>query len=276
MWIGTQRGLEKFDRKNNLFTHYQYAANNKQSLSNNNIYSIMEGANGNLWVSTAGGLNYYDKKTNTFTAYTERDGLPDNLIVGMLQDRHGNLWISSNKGLTRFNTINKTFRNFNSSDGLQNNSFSPKAQYQTPEGEMFFGGVNGINSFHPDSIRENSFVPPVVFTDLQILNKPVSFGKGDPITQPINEAKEITLSYGQSVFTIEFAALNFTHSEQNQYGYKLDGFDKDWSYVGNKRTATYTNLAPGTYVFKVIASNNDGIWNKEGTSIKIIITPPFG
>ncbi len=274
-WIGGDKGLYLFDRAGGKFIYYQHDPKNKYSLNNNTVYSIMEDQSGNLWLGTAGGLNFFDCKTKTFTAYTEKEGLPNNTVWSTRQDDHGNLWISTNMGISRFNPATKVFRNYTVNDGLQSNAFKAKASFQSPGGEMFFGGVNGFNTFYPDSIKDNDFVPPVYITGFQVFNKPVGIGNYSPLKQSINEVKEITLSYQQSVFTIEFAALNFTQPGQNKYAYKLDGFDDQWNYAGNKRTATYTNLDPGTYVFKVKGSNNDGIWNETGASVTIIIRPPF-
>ncbi|MEO5890074.1 MAG: two-component regulator propeller domain-containing protein [Ferruginibacter sp.] len=274
-WIGGDKGLDLFDRKTNNFVHHQHDPNNKRSLSNNSVYAILEDHTGNLWLGTAGGLNFYDIKANAFTAYTEKDGLPNNTIWAIQQDPKGNLWLSTNKGLSKFNPSAKTFRNYTTSDGLQSNTFKLKASYQSPAGEMFFGGVNGFNSFYPDSIKDNDFIPPVYLTDFQIFNKTLGIGGSSPLKQAPDEAKEITLFHHQSVFSIGFAALNFTQPERNMYAYKLEGFDKDWTYAGNKRSATYTNLDPGTYTFKVKGSNNDGVWNEAATSVKITILPPF-
>ncbi|MEJ7587599.1 MAG: two-component regulator propeller domain-containing protein [Ferruginibacter sp.] len=274
-WIGGDKGLDLFDRKANNFLHHQNDPKNKHSISNNSVYAIMENDMGNLWLGTAGGLNFYDIKTKIFTAYTEKDGLPNNTVWGIQQDRHGNLWLSTNKGLSKFNPSTKRFRNYTISDGLQSNTFKPKASYQSPGGEMFFGGENGFNSFYPDSIKDNDFIPPVYFTGLQVFNKPVGIGGDSPLKQAASEVKEITLFYRQSVFTIEFAALNFTQPERNSYAYILEGFDKEWNDAGNKRSATYTNLNPGTYTFKVKGSNNDGVWNEKGAEVKITILPPF-
>jgi signal transduction histidine kinase/ligand-binding sensor domain-containing protein len=275
VWLGGDRGLYFFEKSTGKFIQYQHEPKNKNSLSNNTVYSILEDPESNLWVGTAEGLNFFDTRKKTFTTFTEKDGLPNNTIWSIQQDHHGNLWISTNNGLCRFNPSTKTFRNYTISDGLQNNAFKAKASYQSPAGEMFFGGVNGFNTFYPDSIKDNDFIPPVYFTDFQIFNKPVAIGGNSPLKQSVNEVKEITLSYKQSVFTIEFAALNFTQPGENRYAYKLEGFDNYWNYAGKKRTATYTNLNPGTYTFKVKGSNNDGVWNETGTSVKIIITPPF-
>jgi hypothetical protein len=161
-------------------------------------------------------------------------------------------------------------------DGLQNNEFKRNACARTREGFVYFGGVDGFNVFHPDSIHDNTFVPPVYITDLQIFNKSVVVGEKDsPLKADVSETKKITLTYEQSVFSFEFVALNYTLAAKNQYAYMLENFDKDWNYVGKQRKATYTNLDPGEYVFRVKASNNDGVWNETGTSVVITITPPF-
>lgn len=275
LWIGGDRGLDLFNRDTKEFTHYQYDPNNKSGISSNYIYSIMEDKAGNLWLGTSNGLNYFNRKANSFINITEKDGLPSNLICGTLMDHHGNLWISSNKGLSCYNPVTRTFRNYDVNDGLQSNTFKPKSCFQSNAGEMLFGGVNGFNSFFPDSIKENSYVPPVYLTGFLVFNKPVCPGGGSSLTQSINEVKEIRLPYSHSVFTFEFAALNFTQPGQNKYSYKLQGFDHEWSAPDLRRSATYTNLNPGTYIFEVKGSNNDGVWNKKATSVKIIILPPF-
>jgi signal transduction histidine kinase/ligand-binding sensor domain-containing protein/DNA-binding response OmpR family regulator len=274
--VGTEFGLDIFDRKSNQFIHYRNQPGNPQSLGNNMVESMFKDHAGNTWLGTAVGLNLFDEKNKKFTAYTEKDGLANNMMAGILEDNHGNLWISSNQGLTKFNPVSKVCRIYNTSDGLQGNEFKSRSVYKAPDGEMFFGGPNGFNSFYPDSIRDNDFIPPVFLTDFQLFNKQVFVGdRNDILQQGINETKEITLSYKQSVFTIEFAALNYVLPEKNQYAYKLEGFDKDWNLIGNKRSATYTNLDAGDYTFRVMGSNNDGLWNKNGTVVKIIITPPF-
>lgn len=277
VWVGMglNSGLDFFDRKNNHFIHYRHDPNDKHSISNNIVFSITEDRQGNIWIGTDNGLNCYDKRTKRFTSYTEKDGLANNVIYGILEDKHGNLWLSSNKGISKFNPVTKVCSNYDVSDGLQDNTFKQNAWYQTAQGEMFFGGINGFNVFHPDSISDNPFIPPVWITDLQIFNKPVAIGKNSPLQQHITESKEITLSYQQSVFTFAFAALNYTQPEKNQYAYKLEGFDEDWNYVEARRTATYTNLDAADYVFRVKASNNDGIWNEQGASLIIHILPPW-
>jgi len=169
------------------------------------------------------------------------------------------------------------FRNFDVSDGLQSNEFNRAAYYQCRHGEMFFGGVNGLNMFFPAAIKDNPHLPPVVITDFKLFNQPVGLAKNEetPLKKVIAETDEIRLSYKDNVFSFEFAALEYTAPEKNQYAYMMEGFDRDWIRIGAKREAVYTNLAPGKYTFRVKASNNDGVWNEAGTSLKIIITPPW-
>lgn len=276
LWVSSGDGLDRLNKTNNSFIHYHHSDGNKKSLSQNFVQHIFEDHAKNLWFGTSAGLNLLDRKTQTFTAYTEKDGLPDNMIQSIMEDRHGNLWLASNDGITRFNPQTKAVRNYNASDGLQGKEFKPNSCFQTPDGKMFFGGTNGFNVFHPDSLKDNDFVPPVYITNFEVFNKQVVIGGKDAsIQQQINEAKEITLSYKQSVFSFEFSALNYTLPSKNQYSYMLEGFDKDWIIAGSKRTATYTNLDPKKYIFHVKGSNNDGVWNEKGTSVIVTITPPF-
>jgi signal transduction histidine kinase/ligand-binding sensor domain-containing protein len=281
IWIGTEgNGLNllKRDLSDHFsFIHYQYNAADPSSLSNNIVESIYEDNSHNLWIGTSNGLNLMDRDHGTFTTFREEDGLPHNTINGIVEDDNGNLWMSTLNGLSMFNLKTRTFKNYDVSDGLQGNEFNGKdAVYKSRTGELFFGGTRGFNVFHPDSIKSNPFIPPVYITDFSIFNQSMNVGtKGSPLEKNITEVTRITLSHSQSVFSFEFVALNYTHSEKNQYAYFMEGFDKNWSYVGTKRTATYTNLNPGEYTFHVKGSNNDGIWNEVGTSVKITITPPF-
>jgi len=186
----------------------------------------------------------------------------------------------TNTKLAKFNPETEEFKIFSSEDGLQSNQFSEHTSFKSENGEMFFGGINGFNSFYPDSIKKNTFMPRVVINNLLVFNKPVSVG--DTINDhvilkaPLDETKEITLSYKENIITFEFAALHFSSPNKNKYAYKLEGFNSDWLYTdAQNRKATYTNLAGGEYTFRVIASNNDGLWNNEGTSLKLIIIPPW-
>ncbi|WP_333819768.1 hybrid sensor histidine kinase/response regulator [Ohtaekwangia sp.] len=276
IWVGTGSGLNMFDKRTGQFVCFRNNIADPKSLSHDVVECILLDHNNNMWFGTAGGVSLYNSEENNFTSYFEKDGLPNNMIRSMLEDNHGNLWITSNKGLSKFSPQTKSVRNYSTADGLQGNEFKSHSCFKANDGEMFFGGPNGLNAFYPDSLRDNTFIPPIYFTDFQIFNKTISNHTGDSILKKhINATHEIILSYDQSVFTLEFTALNYILPEKNQYAYKLDGFDKEWNYAGNKRTATYTNLDPGVYVFHVKASNNDGLWNERGASIKIVITPPF-
>ncbi|PWA06110.1 hybrid sensor histidine kinase/response regulator [Flavobacterium psychrotolerans] len=276
MWFGGEDGLCRFDASSQRFTQYRNNRKNKNSLSDNYVDHIFSDKKGNVWVGTRGGLNRFDKMTNTFTVYTEKDGLSGNIIAGILEDDKGNLWLGTNKGISKFNPESKRFRNYGISDGIQGKEFGRNACYNAVDGEMFFGGAKGLNAFYPDKIKDNLLVPEVVFTNFQIFNKDQVVGSNNsPLKKDISETKEIVLSYKESVFTIEFSALNYIHPEKNQFAYMLEGFDKNWNYLEDQRKATYTNLNPGNYIFHVKASNNDGVWNEKGATLKIKITKPF-
>jgi two-component system sensor histidine kinase ChiS len=277
LWIGTLDGLNKKNQSNHgqpTFTRYQHQPNDPTSLSDNEISAIYESSRGQLWIGTAGGgLNLLDRQTSTFIHYRELDGLPNDTIYGILEDEQDYLWLSTNKGLSRFNPLNKTFKNYDVSDGLQSLEFNG-AYAKSPQGELFFGGINGFNAFFPAQVKDNTYIPPVVMTDFEIFNKSVTIGKNSPLQQHISETTAITLSYKQTFFSFQFAALNFILPNKNQYAYKLEDFDNDWNYIGNRRNAYYTNVPYGEYTFRVKASNNDAVWNEQGNTIHITILPP--
>lgn len=276
VWIGTLGGgLCFWDRKQNKFHRHFYKEGDSKSLASNDIYSLYEDEKGIIWVGSSAGLNRFDPVNGNFSVYTKKDGLPSNTIMGIEQDIKGNFWLGTKLGISKFNPETNLIRNYTQEDGLQGNEFN-KASLKTEEGKLYFGGIGGFTVFHPDSIKDNPLVPPVYITHFQIFNKEVVAGAEDsPLQKVITETKEISLSHDQSVFSFGFAALNYTIPQKNQYAYKMEGFDKDWNYVGNKRTATYTNLNPGSYVFKVKAANNDGIWNEDPTLLHITIIPPW-
>jgi signal transduction histidine kinase/CheY-like chemotaxis protein/ligand-binding sensor domain-containing protein len=275
IWIASELdGLDCFDPETNTFTHYK--ANSKEgSISSNSTFTLYEDSKKRLWIGTDAGLNLFDPVTETFKHYREKDGLPNDWVMGILEESSGELWLSTNKGLSRFDPENETFKNFLEGDGLQSNQFNLWASLKLSTGELLFGGTNGFNLFHPDSIKINTYKPPVFITGFRLFNKPVNIGPNEVLKQRIFLTHEIHLSYLQNVFSFDFIALNFRQPEKNQYRYKMEGFQEDWIDAGSERKASYTNLSPGEYFFKVIASNNDGIWNEEGATIKIIITPPY-
>ncbi|MFO7447210.1 MAG: two-component regulator propeller domain-containing protein [Ignavibacteriaceae bacterium] len=279
-WIGTNlEGLNLMDRETGKFTSFKLDLNNKNTLSSNLIKCIYEDKKRTLWIATENGLNKFNRETKTFKRYTTKNGLPNDVIYGILEDNEGNLWMSTNLGLSKFNPVDETFVNYNVQDGLQSNEFNTQAYYKAKKGEMFFGGISGYNSFFPSNIKKNKNIPPVVITNFQLFNKSLVIGEmldgKTLIKNSIIETDKIELNYSDNVITIEFAALDYTSSGKNQYSYKLEGFDTKWSEPNQKRTVTYTNLDPGEYVFRVIGSNNDAEWNKQGTTLRIIIAPPF-
>jgi len=271
-WIGTQGGgLTRFDRQTGTFAQFRADPTKLYRVGNDFVFTIHEDKEGILWLGTwGGGLNRFDQTTGKFTYFTHKDGLPSDAIYGILEDSRGHLWFSSNMGLSRFDPRTGHIKNYNVRDGLQSNEFNGGSFFKSPSGEMFFGGINGFNAFFPEQIRDNPFIPPIVITSFRKLNKEVKFDR------PISEVEEITLSHRDYFFSFEFAALDYTVPEKNQYAYKMEGLDDDWiTTSSSKRFAQYTTLRPGSYTFRVKGSNNDGVWNEAGASVRIIITPPF-
>ena len=281
LWVGTfGGGLNRLDRKTNRFIRYQNNPGNPASLNDNFIMSLNEDAAGALWLGTnGGGLSRFDRAKKTFSAYTEENGLSNNMIYGILADPSGNIWMTSNRGLSRLNPKTGTVKNYDPSDGLQSNEFNGGAYYLSRKGEMFFGGVNGFNCFFPEDIKNNPYVPTVVITGFQIGNSPVAIGQKvegvTPLDKSITLTKSLTLPSRFRVISFEFAALHYAAPEKNQYAYKMEGLEKEWNYAGGRRFVSYTNLPPGSYTLRVKASNNDGLWNEQGTSLSIKIVPPF-
>ncbi|MCA0445111.1 MAG: hypothetical protein LCH54_02655 [Bacteroidetes bacterium] len=271
LWVGTWNGLNKFNESTGKVTRYLFEKNKSRGINVASVISIVDAGNGFLWLGTyGGGLNYFNKSTGLIEkTYTETEGLTSNLVFGLLMDKTGNIWISTSRGLSRFNPVNESFRNYDELDGLQSSEFYWGAYLKTREGQMLFGGLNGINAFSPDSVYDNIHIPPLVLTAFKKFDKPVSVGK------PLTELREIELDHSENFFSFEFAALDFNNPEKNQYAYKLEGFNEDWIYCGNNRAATYTNLDGGEYTFRVIGSNSDNVWNMEGLTIKVIVHPPF-
>jgi signal transduction histidine kinase/ligand-binding sensor domain-containing protein len=270
MWICTNDGLNKYDSIHKNFTVYNH-------LPSKVIKAITEDKSKNLWVATEKGICQINPNGKILQAYDESNGLSNNQVQGIVCDNDGNIWISTLNGICKFDPHTKKFRHFTQNEGLQDKAFFQQSFMKTRKGEIYFGGFKGFNSFKPETIQDNSVVPPVYISGFQIFNKPVPFGvPGSPLSKPINITREITLSYKHSVFSFSFIAINYTYPEKNSYAYKMEGFDSDWNYTdASRRTATYTNLDPGEYVFRVKASNNDGIWNNNDVSLKINILPPW-
>lgn len=272
LWIGPgSQALVRFNRKTGTFIHYKHDSRNRGSISSNTVPCIYEDSKDNLWFGTGeGGLCRFDHVTETFTTFTEQDGLAGNSVFSILEDNAGNLWLGTNKGLSKFSLTTHRFTNYSADEGLQGKMFTTLfvegAAFKGRDGTLYFGGTNGFNAFDPTKIRPNPHVPPVVITEFRLFDKPLP-GK--------QKAKEIVLDHDQNFFSFEFAALNYTNSQKNQYAYQLEDVDKDWVYSGSRRYASYTDLDPGTYTFRVKGSNNDGVWNEKGTSITVIIQPAW-
>jgi len=284
IWAGTDLGLFQYNSSTDVFTQYAQDPDDPYSISHNKVFSLYDDKSARLWIGTDEGINLYNREKNEFISYKVKDGLPNNVINGILEDNHGNLWVSTNHGLSKFDPVQKTFKNYDMYDGLQSNQFLIGAACLSQQGDMLFGGVNGLNVFHPDSIRDNPHIPAIYLTDFQIFNKKVDVKSGvlkdrDDnyyLLKHISNTSEITLSYEESVFSFEFAALDYHSPQKNQYEYIMEGVDPEWvSTDASRRFATYTNLDPGNYVFRVKGSNNDGLLSEEGASIRIVITPPW-
>jgi signal transduction histidine kinase/ligand-binding sensor domain-containing protein len=272
-WI---EGLTRFDPKAEQFVNYRHDPDHPQSLGRGEVYVVHEDHEGTLWVGTSSGLDKFDRLTETFRRYTEEDGLPNSVIYAVMEDATGNLWVSTNKGLSKFDPRTETFQNYNVFDGLQSDEFNQNAFFQSNSGEMFFGGIKGLNAFYPEQITNNPYRPPVILTDFQLFNQSVAIGKDSILQRAIWNTEHITLNYDQDVFSIAFAALSYAAPEENRYRYKLEGFDDEWNEVDAKRRfATYTSLPPGDYIFRVQAANEDGVWNEEGVSLFITIKSPW-
>ncbi len=277
IWIGTfGGGINKYDHDNQRFIRYFYQDKYDKGISSNYVYSLLYDEPDKLWISTTDGLNILDINNNEFEQITISDGLPSNTVYSLLDDQNGNIWVSTNKGISRISKTSLVVKNYDKEDGLQSTEFNPSSSYVTPGNTMYFGSTKGYCTFNPTLITDNTSKPEIVITNFKILNEKVYINApGSPLEKHISETDTLELSYKDISISFEFVALNFTDSKKNQYAYKMENFEDNWNYVGTRRFANYTNLQPGNYIFKVKASNNDGIWNEEGKSIYIIIKPPF-
>ncbi|HEK21677.1 MAG: hypothetical protein C0154_14545 [Mucilaginibacter sp.] len=272
LWIGTMGGgLNRFNPATGKFKVYQ--SNNKinGSLSDNTIKAMYMDVKGNVWICTPNGLDKYVKDTDSFISYSTNNGFASNVFNDITADRQGRLWLATEKGVSCFDPVSARVDNFDDNDGVLVNTVINHDE----RGRIFVAGDNGLVFSDPALMRHNTKVPPVYLTDFQIFNSSIQPSTDGPFSENLNVAGSIKLKYNQSVFSIGFVALNYSLSEKNQYAYMLEGFDKKWNYIGNQHKATYTNLDPGNYTFRVKAANNDGVWNEAGKSITIIITPPW-
>jgi signal transduction histidine kinase/ligand-binding sensor domain-containing protein/DNA-binding response OmpR family regulator len=273
MWIGTHGGgVNVFDPQRRQWTTYTQGNNR---LPSDKVQTILRDSHGRMWLGTFGeGLSLYDPVQKTFTTFSEKDGLQNTTMYQIIEDFNGLLWLSTNTGISSFDVAKKTFRNYTHHNGVQNNNFVRSSGIRLSEGDLMFGGLEGFNYFDPAKLTVNRNVPQVMLTDLKISNKSVIPGEDAPIQSHISVADQVNLAYKQN-FVLNFVALNYTLPKENNYAYKLEGFDKDWNYTGTINTASYTNLDPGEYTFRVKASNNDGVWSSNDTILRIYVHPPF-
>ena len=280
IWVATDGGgLNLFDPATGKVIKRYTHSNNKNSISDDKLGTLYEDLNGILWIAGAKALNAFNPETGQFTLYNSTNGLAGDLVDGILHDEVQNLWISTSNGLTKFDPYKKQFLHFSAADGLQGREFKENAFCIANNGLMYFGGNNGFNAFNPLTVAPLKFDPPLVFTGFSIFNKQVAVADSanpqSPLKTDISETSSIALSYKQSVFSIQFASLNYAPAEKKQYQYMLVGFDGDWVDAGPSREATYTHLNAGTYTFKVRGLDNEGHWSKKELLLTITITPPF-
>ncbi|WEK17655.1 MAG: two-component regulator propeller domain-containing protein [Candidatus Pedobacter colombiensis] len=271
IWIATNSGTYILDPVNNKIKRFKV---NDNSTKFDDVNLIQEDSQGIIWLgSYDAGLIRYQPVKNKISFYTMKNGLPSNVILGILEDDHRNLWISTDNGLTKFDR--KTFKNYTVEDGLPGNVFNYNSFYKDTQGQLYFGGYNGLVSFYPDQIKENKRIPKIIFTRLRLFNKTVAIGdESNLLSRNISLTKEITFSHSQNIFSVEFAVLNYIKSEKNKYAYKLEGLDKEWNYVTTP-SATFYNLPSGTYKLLIKGSNNDGVWSNHPEEMIIHIKPPF-
>lgn len=272
LWIGGEEGLSVFKQEGlDIQKASILPVSNVTKLFTNCIY---EASNGVIWVGTREGFYCFNEKDKQIKRYNTTNGLPNNVVYGILEDSFGRLWLSTNRGISCFNPETEKFRNFTESDGLQSNQFNTASYCRTSVGQMYFGGINGITTFRPELLLDNPYTPPVVITKLQLFNKVVRPDDETGIlTKNISETKSITLKSWQTTFSIEFVVSNYISGQHNTFAYKLEGYDKEWYYLTDSRTVSYSNLPQGTYQFLVKAANSDGKWNPIPTALEIIVLP---
>jgi diguanylate cyclase (GGDEF)-like protein len=262
LWVGTmEKGLSLLEPRTGRFQQFESQPGDPRSLPSNIIHALFVDAAGGLWVGTHSGLSHQAPDATSFETFTSRNGLPSDVIYGIRSDGKGRLWLSTNNGLSRLDPSTGQFTNYGVSDGLQASEFNFGAWYQSPSGELFFGGVYGFNAFMPDRLRHVGQAPPVVLTSVSVGHRPVS--------GPADEVRQIGLGFRDKVLGVEFAALDFTAPERNRFAYKLEGFDPEWVPLSGRRSVTYTNLNPGHYTFRLRAANSDGRWNDDGLSMDV-------
>jgi signal transduction histidine kinase/ligand-binding sensor domain-containing protein/DNA-binding response OmpR family regulator len=272
MWIASMgTGIVTFDPLHKNWTHY---TKKNAALADDVVLNLLVARNGSVWAGTNQGISYFDDNLKKFVSYGERQGLANSFVKSILQDDNGFLWLSTDRGISSYDYRKKVFRNFTSENGVQQGAFLPGSAIKTRDGYLYFGGQDGFNFFNPLRLPVGSPPAKTILSNLAVNNVTANPGNESSIHEHISTAKEITLKYGQT-FAISYVAIDYTSPKQNQYAYRLKGFDKAWNYVHNIRTASYTNIDPGTYNFEVMASKDEHLWNNPVSTIKVTILPPF-
>ena len=283
IWIGTLGGgLNRLDPATGQVTRYRHDPNDLASLSDDNVYDLHIDRSGVLWVGTyGGGLHRFEPASGSFTQYREHDGLASDRVLSILEDNDagaaaaGNLWITTSRGLSKLDRDRKTLHTYDTADGLPLTDYD-YGHTRTRGGELLIASFAGLIAFDPAQVKDDPYVPPVVFTDFLLENAPVPVGETSVLRQTIDHLDTLELTYADRVIAFEFAALSYRAPQQNRYRYRLEGFDQGWIEVdARRRLVTYTNLDPGSYVFHVTGSNGDGVWNEAGRAIRIVIAPPW-
>jgi ligand-binding sensor domain-containing protein/class 3 adenylate cyclase len=278
IWLGTVQGICMLDETTKIWKSFSFHEGDTTSLSNNMVFCLcpdLLNPKKYLWAGTnGGGFDRLDKTNGTFKRYTQQDGLPNNVVYGILGDEAGNMWLSTNKGLSCFNQSSGTFKNFTVDDGLQGAEFNRYAYLKTVVGEMFFGGVNGLNYFYPNDLHWSSTPPYIGFTSFKILNKEVKPDSSNSfIHHFLQSGDTVKLLYNQNTISFEFAALDFAAPLDNHYRYRLRGLESEWVQAGTRHEAYYNNLAPGKYIFEVEGCNSDGVWSSSPSIVTLIVSP---
>lgn len=269
LWVATNNGLNVYRPESDDFLVYKHDPKSTNSLSSNKIFNIIQDSDSLYWIGTNNkGLNRFDRRKNSYKHYTTADGLANDVIYGILEDDNDHLWLSTNLGITRFNKKQERFTNYDIRDGLQSYEFNLGAVYKNKQGELFFGGVNGFNSFFPQQIIENRYVPQVIVTSFQVL--------GAPFNKAIKDGDTIILPHSDNYFSFNFSSIDFSKPYKNRFAYMLENYDKSWIYCSaERRFAEYSKVPPGRYKIRIKCSNSDGIWNDLGIVIYLVIVPPW-
>lgn len=272
-WCGTDEGLLIFHKSK---IEKKYIAENKSNkLSNNNVSVIRRDKFQNIWVGTKEGLNLFKKGSDTAIIFTKKNGLPDDGIRSLIEDADGNIWIGTNHGLAKYSNTENKFYSFTTRDGISSDQFVTNSVCKGADGILYFGTNTGLVSFNPKNIKPNQYIPPLIITQIKVMNKNIEEFNDTSVITNFRNSNRLLLKYNQNFFSFEFAALNYINTSNNQYAYKLEGVDKDWNYSGSKHFAGYTDIKPGSYIFLVKGANNDGRWNPEPLSLNVIISPPW-